>query len=159
LAVTFAFARGKAKRRHGPLQRNRCYTVCRQSVRESRQLRGHAKRSEDHRFIVCHQHDQPRMTDPAAGADHVSATKTIPLLVEFSQVDSFAGRFEWDAAKAEANVTKHKISFESAAKLFDDPYVVLVKDRIDETGEQRARDRHGRERSASACHACVSRER
>jgi uncharacterized protein len=52
-------------------------------------------------------------------------------------VDSFGGRFEWDAAKAEANVIKHKISFESAAKVFDDPNVVLIKDRIDETGEQR----------------------
>jgi uncharacterized DUF497 family protein len=52
-------------------------------------------------------------------------------------VHSFRGRFEWDASKAEANMGKHKISFESAAKVFDDPNVVVMKDRIDETGEQR----------------------
>jgi uncharacterized protein len=52
-------------------------------------------------------------------------------------VDGFGGKFEWEAAKAEANVAKHKISFESAAKVFDDPNIVLMKDRIDETGEQR----------------------
>ena len=52
-------------------------------------------------------------------------------------MDSFRGRFEWDGAKADANLAKHKISFESAAKVFDDPNVIVMKDRIDETGEQR----------------------
>ena len=52
-------------------------------------------------------------------------------------MDGFGCRFEWDSAKAEANLAKHKISFESAAKVFDDPNIVLMKDRIDETGEQR----------------------
>ena len=51
-------------------------------------------------------------------------TSTIPLLVQFRQVDSFPGRFEWDEPKAEANVAKHKIGFESAAKVFDDPNIV-----------------------------------
>ena len=48
-------------------------------------------------------------------------------------------RFEWDPEKERANIRKHHgIDFEVAAKVFDDPNFVLLKDRIDdETGEQR----------------------
>jgi uncharacterized DUF497 family protein len=52
-------------------------------------------------------------------------------------VESFKGQYEWDPAKAEANLGKHKISFEMAAKVFDDPNFLLIEDRTDETGEQR----------------------
>jgi uncharacterized DUF497 family protein len=75
-------------------------------------------------------------SEPAATQPPL-VNKIVPSLVQFWQVGSFRGRFEWDAAKAEANLSKHKISFESAAKVFDDPNVIVMKDRIDETGEQR----------------------
>jgi uncharacterized DUF497 family protein len=46
-------------------------------------------------------------------------------------------RFEWDAEKDRANRSKHGgIAFSSAALVFDDPGVVLRKDRI-AAGEQR----------------------
>ncbi len=37
-------------------------------------------------------------------------------------------RFEWDAAKAAANLKKHGVSFEEAASVFDDPYAALQTD-------------------------------
>ena len=48
-------------------------------------------------------------------------------------------RFEWDQDKERTNIRKHSgIDFEMASKVFDDPNVLLRKDRIDEaTGEQR----------------------
>ena len=33
-------------------------------------------------------------------------------------------RFEWDDAKAAANLGKHGVSFEEAAEVFDDPYAL-----------------------------------
>jgi hypothetical protein len=33
-------------------------------------------------------------------------------------------RFEWDEAKAAANLTKHDVSFEEAKTIFDDPLYV-----------------------------------
>jgi uncharacterized DUF497 family protein len=45
-------------------------------------------------------------------------------------------RFEWDPLKAEANVHKHRISFELACHVFDDPDAVVNHDRI-EGGERR----------------------
>jgi uncharacterized DUF497 family protein len=44
--------------------------------------------------------------------------------------------FEWDAAKARSNLAKHGVSFELAARVFDDPLHVVLPDRI-EDGEQR----------------------
>jgi uncharacterized protein len=44
--------------------------------------------------------------------------------------------FQWDEAKNAANQRKHGISFEEAAKAFDDPYCVTELERI-ENGEQR----------------------
>ena len=46
-------------------------------------------------------------------------------------------RFEWDAAKDRANRMRHGFDFKTAARVFDDPNMVLVEDRIDEEGEQR----------------------
>jgi len=46
-------------------------------------------------------------------------------------------RFEWDARKSRINQTKHNgLDFETAARVFNDPSVVLIEDRIVE-GEQR----------------------
>ena len=45
-------------------------------------------------------------------------------------------RFEWDNAKNVANRRKHGIGFEEASRVFLDPFMVSVKERI-EGGEQR----------------------
>lgn len=45
-------------------------------------------------------------------------------------------RFEWDAAKAQSNLNKHRVSFEVAARVFADPFAVVLQDRI-EHGELR----------------------
>lgn len=44
--------------------------------------------------------------------------------------------FEWDAAKAESNLRKHGVSFETASRVFADPLHVSEQDRV-EGGEQR----------------------
>jgi uncharacterized DUF497 family protein len=45
-------------------------------------------------------------------------------------------RFEWDADKNRRNLAKHKISFETASSVFDDPQMLSVRDRVVE-GEER----------------------
>ena len=46
-------------------------------------------------------------------------------------------RFEWDAEKNRINKQKHGgLSFESAARVFDDPHTMFRKDRV-VAGEQR----------------------
>lgn len=45
-------------------------------------------------------------------------------------------RFEWDPAKAERNLKKHRVSFEMATRVFADPFAVSEQDRI-EGGEHR----------------------
>jgi len=45
-------------------------------------------------------------------------------------------RFEWDPAKAAANLRKHRVSFEIAMRAFFDPFALVEQDRI-EGGEQR----------------------
>ena len=45
-------------------------------------------------------------------------------------------RFEWDAAKAEINLHKHRVSFETAVHVFADPFALVEQDRI-ENGEYR----------------------
>lgn len=35
-------------------------------------------------------------------------------------------RFEWDPAKNELNIEKHKVSFEEAAEIWDDPDLLIV---------------------------------
>ena len=39
-------------------------------------------------------------------------------------------RFEWDQEKNRANYIKHGLSFEIACKIFDDPLVALLFDRV-----------------------------
>ena len=46
-------------------------------------------------------------------------------------------RFEWDETKDRANRTKHGFGFRIAARVFADPNLVLMEDRVDEEGEQR----------------------
>lgn len=45
-------------------------------------------------------------------------------------------RFVWDEKKSRLNRAKHKISFETAALIFEDPYSVSRFDRIQD-GEER----------------------
>jgi uncharacterized DUF497 family protein len=45
-------------------------------------------------------------------------------------------RFEWDEAKNEANRKKHKVSFEVASLVFDDPHLLVFIERV-EDGEER----------------------
>ena len=45
-------------------------------------------------------------------------------------------RFEWDPEKAESNLRKHRVSFETAIRVFADPFAVVAQDRI-EDGEHR----------------------
>jgi len=44
--------------------------------------------------------------------------------------------FEWDSAKDRANRKKHGVDFQTAAKVFLDPYVIEFDD-LDATGEPR----------------------
>ncbi|MBM4251915.1 MAG: BrnT family toxin [Deltaproteobacteria bacterium] len=37
-------------------------------------------------------------------------------------------RIEWDLSKAAANIKKHRVSFEVAATVFDDPYAISIED-------------------------------
>ncbi len=48
-------------------------------------------------------------------------------------------RFEWDPVKARINQLKHRVSFDDAMHVFEDPYALFEQDRIDETGELRWR--------------------
>jgi uncharacterized DUF497 family protein len=45
-------------------------------------------------------------------------------------------RFEWNDANAAKHFKKHGVSFEVAARVFADPFALMVQDRI-ENGEQR----------------------
>jgi uncharacterized DUF497 family protein len=45
-------------------------------------------------------------------------------------------RFEWDPVKAASNLRKHGVSFETATRVFSDPYALVDQDRIEE-GERR----------------------
>jgi uncharacterized DUF497 family protein len=45
-------------------------------------------------------------------------------------------KFEWSLAKAESNLRKHRVSFETARLVFSDPFAIVDQDRI-ENGELR----------------------
>jgi uncharacterized DUF497 family protein len=47
--------------------------------------------------------------------------------------------FEWDDAKAAANLRKHKISFRAASRVFDDPFALIEQDLDEDYGEDRFR--------------------
>lgn len=44
--------------------------------------------------------------------------------------------FTWDEAKNQSNRKKHQVSFETAARVFDDPFHLSQQDRV-EDGEER----------------------
>ncbi|HEX7956026.1 MAG TPA: BrnT family toxin [Pyrinomonadaceae bacterium] len=46
-------------------------------------------------------------------------------------------RFEWDDAKAAANLRKHGVSFDEAAEVFSDPYALESEDAEHSYGELR----------------------
>jgi uncharacterized DUF497 family protein len=45
-------------------------------------------------------------------------------------------RFMWDEGKNRRNLLKHKVSFETAVSVFDDPHAISVQDRFVQ-GEER----------------------
>ena len=45
--------------------------------------------------------------------------------------------FEWDEAKAAANLAKHGVSFEQACQAFDDPFAIDFVDDREDYGEYR----------------------
>ena len=45
--------------------------------------------------------------------------------------------FEWDDAKAESNLAKHRIAFDDAIAVFADPNIVIVATIREEDGEDR----------------------
>lgn len=45
-------------------------------------------------------------------------------------------RFEWNPDKAASNLKKHRVSFETAVRVFADPFALTEQDRI-ENGEYR----------------------
>jgi uncharacterized protein len=48
--------------------------------------------------------------------------------------------FEWDEEKAKANLRKHKVSFEEAETVFDDPLSRTISDPDHSTSERRFLD-------------------
>lgn len=46
-------------------------------------------------------------------------------------------KFEWDPQKARANLRKHRVSFEEAARVFLDPYRIETFDGREDYGEDR----------------------
>ncbi len=46
-------------------------------------------------------------------------------------------KFEWDSAKARTNLQKHKVSFEEAGTIFDDPLFITFLDREHSIDEER----------------------
>jgi uncharacterized protein len=46
-------------------------------------------------------------------------------------------RFEWDARKARLNLNKHKVSFEEAKTLFNDPFLVTFPEDFHSDHEER----------------------
>jgi uncharacterized protein len=47
-------------------------------------------------------------------------------------------RFEWDEGKSRRNLAKHRVSFETAVSVFDDPLALSIQDRLVD-GEERWR--------------------
>jgi uncharacterized DUF497 family protein len=45
-------------------------------------------------------------------------------------------RFEWDDEKNRSNLAKHKVSFDTAIAVFDDPFALSIQDRVVD-GEER----------------------
>ena len=46
-------------------------------------------------------------------------------------------QFEWDKHKAVSNLKKHKIKFETAITVFDDPYALIAPDENHSTAKEK----------------------
>lgn len=44
---------------------------------------------------------------------------------------------QWDERKNRINKRRHKLSFETALRVFDDPFAVTTEDYVDDNGEMR----------------------
>jgi uncharacterized protein len=51
--------------------------------------------------------------------------------------DVISNGFEWNKEKADENFKKHKITFEEAATVFDEPFFIVFKDPQHSSREQR----------------------
>lgn len=40
-------------------------------------------------------------------------------------------RFEWDPTKARRNLAKHGVSFDAATRVFEDPFALMLQDRVE----------------------------
>ncbi|MDR1909490.1 MAG: BrnT family toxin [Spirochaetaceae bacterium] len=49
----------------------------------------------------------------------------------------YKDKFIWDAQKAELNLKKHRVRFETAAAVFSDPFLIEEYDRENSTSEDR----------------------
>jgi hypothetical protein len=45
--------------------------------------------------------------------------------------------FEWDAPKADTNFRRHRVRFEEAKAVFDDPYAITIADHEADPSEER----------------------
>jgi hypothetical protein len=76
--------------------------------------------------------DAQRRLEPLVGAGHFVQLMVLTPMVAAPYFKCVAtvvrGDFEWDAAKAAANLIKHGVSFEEAITAFEDPRHVLVDD-------------------------------
>ncbi|MGH8000900.1 MAG: BrnT family toxin [Brasilonema sp.] len=45
--------------------------------------------------------------------------------------------FDWDKEKERANLKKHKVSFDEASTVFNDPFYFTIDDTLHSTGEYR----------------------
>lgn len=45
--------------------------------------------------------------------------------------------FEWDASKAKSNWLKHRVTFEEAITVFEDPLALTLRDEVHSGGEER----------------------
>jgi uncharacterized DUF497 family protein len=65
-----------------------------------------------------------------------SQTAVLDLTTDVPYI-SLVDEFEWDEAKAESNLAKHRFSFEDAWEVFADPNVVIVPTFREGDGEDR----------------------
>jgi uncharacterized DUF497 family protein len=74
----------------------------------------------------------------ARGAHRRRASgERIRLKVERAIISSMKTIFEWDTAKARINFEKHKISFDEAATIFTDPFLLTFVDEFHSDNEER----------------------
>ena len=73
-----------------------------------------------------------RTTSPRSGEAREGKGK----LQKCSKHKNVKTRFEWDPTKAAGNLRKHGVSFQTAVRVFTDPYALVERDSI-ENGEER----------------------